>query len=384
MDKLKAPYDFLSNPWIIENYTLLQDIGIFHHIDQLNKEIRDYKSLLSGAVDIFNRTSIGDIMDAAVWQISDHFLPSFIMFLWKPLQNRDDITVKGYRNYKEVDLPVKIDTITPFEKFFHQHPKPIVYTLLMEQLKNTSMAQALNEVHPELVAPIQGPSGLYGLILVGRKMLEEDYTPEELDFLQHLMSFVSNAIQNHLHYEHSVRDFKTGLFNHGFFMTRLNEEIARSKRINYTSSIIVIDVDNFKAFNDSYGHLAGDRVLENIALVIKQNVRTEDIPSRFGGEEFTILLPDADKNIAWRVAERLRTSVENIKVTWDPPLPPVTISTGIYVFNKDSNVSAEDIVNRADEALYHSKRQGRNCSTLWRSGLLFKIEHGGAAKNFNF
>ncbi|MDR0690348.1 MAG: GGDEF domain-containing protein, partial [Spirochaetaceae bacterium] len=271
MDKLKVPHDFLSNPRIIENYTLLQDIGIFHHIDQLNKEIRDYKSLLSGAVDIFNRTSIGDIMDAAVWQISDHFLPSFIMFLWKPLQNRDDITVKGYRNYKEVDLSIKINTITPFERFFQQHPKPIAYTLLMEQLENASMAQALNEVQPELVAPIQGPSGLYGLILVGRKMLEEAYTPEELDFFQHLMSFVSNAIQNHLHYEHSVRDFKTGLFNHGFFMTRLNEEIARSKRINYTSSIIVIDVDNFKDFNDSYGHLAGDRVLENIALVIKQN-----------------------------------------------------------------------------------------------------------------
>lgn len=376
MDKLKVSRDFLSSPRIIENYTLLQDIGIFHHIDQLNKEIRDYKSLLSGAVDIFNRTSIGDIMDAAVWQISDHFLPSFIMFLWKPLQNRDDITVKGYRNYKEADLPVKIDTISPFENFFHQHPKPIAYTLLMEQLENVSMAQALNEVQPELVAPIQGPSGLYGLILVGRKMLEEDYTPEELNFLQHLMSFVSNAIQNHLHYEHSVRDFKTGLFNHGFFMTRLNEEIARSKRINYTSSIIVIDVDNFKAFNDSYGHLAGDRVLENIALVIKQNVRTEDIPSRFGGEEFTILLPDADKNIAWRVAERLRASVEDIKVTWDPPLPPVTISTGIYVFNKDSNVSPDEIIHRADEALYHSKRQGRNRTTLWRSGILFKIEHG--------
>jgi diguanylate cyclase (GGDEF)-like protein len=376
MDKLENLHDFLSNPQIIENYSLLQKTGVLRYIDQLNGEIRNYKNLLSGAVDIFNRTSIGDIMDAAVWQISDHFLPSFIMFLWKPLQNKEDITIKGYRNYKEADLPIKINTITAFEEFFHQHPKPIGYTLLAEQLNNPSMIQALSEVKPELVAPIQGPSGLYGLILVGKKMLDEDYTPEELDFLQQLISFVSNAIQNNLHYEHSVRDFKTGLFNHGFFLTRLNEEIARSKRINYTSSIIVIDVDNFKDFNDSYGHLAGDRVLENIALVIKQNVRTEDIPSRFGGEEFTVLLPDADKNIAWRVAERLRTSVADIKVAWDLPLPRVTISTGVYVFNKNSNVNADKIIRRADEALYHSKRHGRNRSTLWHSGLLFKIEHG--------
>ncbi|MFP3090641.1 sensor domain-containing diguanylate cyclase [Treponema sp. TIM-1] len=376
MNKLDSPHAFLSNPQVIENYALLEDIGVFQYIDQLGKEIQAYKGLLSGAVDIFNRTSIGDIIDAAVWQISDHFMPSFIAFLWRPLQNKEDVTIKGYRNYKEVNLPIKINTITPFEEFFQQHPQPIAYKLFSEQLGNSCVSQALDEVQPELIAPIQGPSGLYGLILVGRKILTDNYTSDEQDFLQHLMSFVSNAIQNHLHYERSVRDFKTGLFNHGFFITRLNEEISRSKRINYTSSIIVIDVDKFKDFNDQYGHLAGDRVLENIALVIRQNVRAEDIPSRFGGEEFTILLPDADKNIAWRVAERLRTSVANIKVTWDPPLPPVTISTGIYVFNKDSNVSVEDIINRADEALYHSKGQGRNCTTLWRSGLLFKIEHG--------
>ncbi|MDR2020178.1 MAG: sensor domain-containing diguanylate cyclase [Treponema sp.] len=376
MTKIDLPHAFLSNPQVIKNYALLQEIGVFQYIDQLSKEIQAYKGLLSGAVDIFNRTSIGDIIDAAVWQISDHFMPSFIGFLWRPLKNKEDVTIKGYRNYKETNLPIKISTIAPFEDFFHQHPKPIAYKLFAEQLGNAPVSQALDEVQPELIAPIQGPSGLYGLVLVGRKMLADNYTSDELDFLQHLVSFVSNAIQNHLHYEYSVRDFKTGLFNHGFFITRLNEEISRSKRINYTSSIIVIDVDKFKNFNDQYGHLAGDRVLENIALVIRQSVRAEDIPSRFGGEEFTILLPDADRNIAWRVAERLRTSVSNIKVTWDPPLPPVTISTGIYVFNKDSNVSADDIINRADEALYHSKRQGRNRSTLWQSGLLFKIEHG--------
>jgi diguanylate cyclase (GGDEF)-like protein len=375
MNNPKKNNDFLENPRIIENYALLQDIGFFRYIDRLHKEIRDYQSLLAGAVDIFNRTSVHDIMDAVVWQISDQFLPSFIVFLWRPLQTKGDLTIRGYRNYKVTDVPISIHSITPFEDFFQHYPQPMNYRFMTEHLGNNPVLKSLDKVETELVAPILGPSGLYGIILVGRKMLNNDYSLEELDYLQHLMSFVSNAIQNHLHYERSVRDVKTGLFNHGFLMTRLNEEIARSKRLNGSASVIVIDVDNFKDLNDNYGHLAGDRVLESIALLIKQSVRTEDVPSRFGGEEFTILLPYTDQVTAWRVAERLRLSISEMSVPWSRPLSRVTISCGIYVFNKDSQLTAEDIMNRADEALYQSKKQGRNRSTHWKSGLLFRLEH---------
>ncbi|MDR3161074.1 MAG: sensor domain-containing diguanylate cyclase [Spirochaetaceae bacterium] len=375
MNPPKKNNDFLEDPRIIENYALLQDIGVFRYLDRLHKEIRDYQSLLAGAVDIFNRTSVHDIMDAAVWQISDQFLPSFIVFLWRPLQAKEDLTIRGYRNYKVADFPISIHSITAFDDFFHHYPRPVNYRFMAEYIGNKPALRSLDKIEPELVAPILGPSDLYGIILVGRKMLNADYSSEELDYLQHLMSFVSNAIQNHLHYERSVRDVKTGLFNHGFLMTRLNEEIARSRRLNGFASVIVIDVDNFKDFNDNYGHLAGDRVLENIALLIKQSVRTEDIPSRFGGEEFTILLPDADKFTAWRVAERLRLSISEMSVPWSHPLPRVTISCGICEFHKESQLTAEEIINRADEALYQSKKQGRNRSSHWKSGLLFKLEH---------
>jgi diguanylate cyclase (GGDEF)-like protein len=188
------------------------------------------------------------------------------------------------------------------------------------------------------------------------------------------MSFVSQAIQNHIHYEYSVRDVKTGLYNHGFFSTRFGEEVSRIKRADYTSSLIVIDVDKFKNFNDSYGHLAGDKVLEYIARTIRQNVRNDDVPSRFGGEEFTILLPNTDKDVAWNVAERLRTSISSMLVPWDPPLPQVTISLGITSFNKENTASPDEIIHRADEALYQSKENGRNRTTVWQGGLLFKIE----------
>jgi diguanylate cyclase (GGDEF)-like protein len=366
--------DFLSNPKIVENYTFLQEIGVFRYIDGLNREIRNYKSLLQGSLDIFNRTSIDEIMDATVWQISDHFLPAFISFLWKPIQKRDDITIKSYKNYKMVDLDLKVHSIAPFESFFQQYPKPINFDLLVFEIKDGMATDPFEEIKPELVIPIIGPFGLYGIILVGRKILEDEYTQEELVFLQQLMSFVSQAIKNHLHYEHSLRDVKTGLFNHGFFMTRLNEEVARSKRADYSSSIIVMDVDKFKNFNDNYGHLAGDRVLESIAFTLKQAVRAEDVPSRFGGEEFTVLLPNTGKHMVWTVAERIRTAVSQMKVPWEPPLPQVTISLGVYTFDQHIDIDAAEIIRRADEALYLSKERGRNRSTVWGSGLLFKIQ----------
>lgn len=368
MNEPEFEKEFLGNPLVVENYALLQKIGVFGYIDQLNKDIRDYKNLLAGAVTVFQKTTIDEILDAAVRQISDHFLPSFIIFLWKPHQNKEDITVRYYENYQPVDKNTGLQSIAPFEMFFKQYPKPIDYGMFEFQIKDTIPAEdmaPLQALKPELLIPIIGPSGLYGIVMVGPKMLEREYFYHELFFLEQLMSFVSQSVQNHLHYEHSVRDAKTGLFNHGFFMTRLGEEIAHTRRSGGTSSLMVMDVDKFKNFNDNFGHLAGDRVLESIAFTIQQVVRAEDIPSRFGGEEFTILLPNTVHQQAWLAAERVRSAIESMKVDWRPPLPQVTISIGIVTFDGNDSAAPNEIIHRADEALYRSKEDGRNRVTAW-------------------
>jgi diguanylate cyclase (GGDEF)-like protein len=371
----KEAINFLDRLEIKENYPFLQDLGIIEHISSLNNDIRNFKNLLARGLDIFNRTSIDEIMDATVYQISDQFMPSFIAFLWKPIQTREDITIRAYKNYKPVDIGLRVDCITPFEAFFRKYPKPINFNLLAFQLNNEEAITPYQDLETEIVVPILGPFGLYGIILIGNKMFNSEYNRDELFFLQQLMSFVSQAIKNHLHYEHSLRDVKTGLFNHGFFLTRLNEEVFRTKRSGYHSSLIVMDVDKFKDFNDNYGHLAGDKVLEDLAKVIKRGVRQDDIPSRFGGEEFTVLLPNTDKVTVWNIAERLRISVSEMKVPWETPLPQVTISIGIYTFDQNTTADAKgaeatSILRRADEALYISKARGRNRSTLWNPGIV--------------
>lgn len=374
---------FLSNPAVRKNSSLLQTIGVFTYIDELNQEIHHFKDLLSGAEEIFSQTSIDAIMNTAVVQISDRFLPSFIVFLWKPRQDKIDVTIKAYKNYKLVDLPIDITSISPLEPFFQKNRQPVKYEFLRRYIAvstDDNPFKSLDTLSPELVIPILGPSrSLYGIILIGNKMLEDAYTERELDFLNQIMSFVSLAIQNHLHYERSVRDVKTGLFNHGFFMTRLNEEIARvGRREQESSSLIAIDVDKFKSFNDTYGHLAGDKVLECIAQVIKQSVRVEDVPSRFGGEEFTILLPNTDQYTAFIAAERVRNAIAAITVPWTQALPQVTISLGVFTFNKRTNLSAEEILRRADEALYQSKSNGRNRTTVsCPRGLFYKAQQFG-------
>jgi len=360
----------LSDPKIAEHSDFLREIGIFSFIDGLSRDIYNYKTLLTKGLAIFNHTNTSDIMDASIELISHHFLPSFTAFIWKPIQNRPDITIRAYRNYKPVDINLKIDNVSLFESFFQESPKPIDFETLTNALNNHPDLAPYKTVQPEIVIPIIGPLGLYGIILIGRKTKDGEYTDEELEFLQQLMSFMSQAIKNHLHYEHSLRDAKTGLYNHGFFMDRLNVEVSQTKRKSYSSSIIVIDVDKFKNFNDTYGHIAGDQVLENLAQVIRQSVRGNDVPARFGGEEFTIMLPHTDVSLAWVVAERLRTNVAAMQVPWEVPLPQVTISLGVFSFDQKNDLGATDILRRADEALYISKARGRNRSTIWEPGLI--------------
>jgi len=364
---------FSSDPKIAENLDFLKEIGVAAHIASLNREIRDYKILFTKGLDIFTRTNIDDILEATVRQLSEHYDPSFIAFIWKPVQNRTDITIRAYCNSELINLELKLNSIAAFESFFSQHRKPIFFDEMAKKLNDDEILAPLRDLRPEIVIPIIGPFDLYGIILIGGKNTKEQYTKEEIAFLEQFMFFVSQAIKNHLYYEHSLRDIKTGLYNHSFFMTRLKEEIARTGRNAFTSSILMVDVDRFKNFNDTYGHLAGDQMLESLAQVIKQNVRNDDIPSRFGGEEFTVLLPHAESATAWLVSERLRISVSEMQVPWETPLPPITISIGVYSFDHENNLETNDIIRRADEALYVSKAKGRNCTVIWEPNLIDTI-----------
>ncbi len=159
--------------------------------------------------------------------------------------------------------------------------------------------------------------------------------------------------------EHSVRDALTGCFNRAHTSDALDTEIGRSRRSGTPLSVLMFDVDHFKRVNDTYGHLSGDAVLSAVGQRLRHVLRKSDIRCRFGGDEFMVVLPDTPESGALRVAEWLRSEMEQIKIDANPPIR-VSISVGITTaFGGDTSAAA--LIERADRALYEAKAAGRNC-----------------------
>lgn len=161
----------------------------------------------------------------------------------------------------------------------------------------------------------------------------------------------------------SRTDRLTGINNRGFWEESLEQEFLRCHRSNHPASLIMFDIDQFKNFNDSYGHSAGDEVLRAVSNQIKKSQRTTDIAGRYGGEEFALILPDTDAQQALVVAERLRQQISKLQVEWDDQQLAVTVSMGICEFT-NTMTSYETWIDCADTALYKAKAKGRNCSVL--------------------
>ncbi len=155
-------------------------------------------------------------------------------------------------------------------------------------------------------------------------------------------------------------DWLTGVYNRSSFYEVAVREFAIATRYKRPLAIGMIDVDHFKQINDRYGHLVGDQVLRSIAQTIAHQIRTTDCIGRFGGEEFILLLPNTDTTASLTLAERLRTTIVGLSVHTDRGDISVTISIGI-AGRQLADTTIEHLIDRADQALYAAKRQGRNC-----------------------
>ena len=154
-------------------------------------------------------------------------------------------------------------------------------------------------------------------------------------------------------------DRLTGLYNRAYFDESLIREVARAKRYDTELSILFLDIDNFKTVNDTHGHLAGDSVLRDISRAIMDEIRSEDIASRYGGEEIVIILPETKKATGLILAERLRELIKNLGLQFDGKAIPLTISGGLANFPIDAS-GAMELVKYADMALFKAKALGKN------------------------
>ncbi len=197
------------------------------------------------------------------------------------------------------------------------------------------------------------------------KKIGETLTEENVNLFLSLTGQLIMIVLNARLYELAITDGLTGFFVHRYFDQRLKEEISRARRYSSFVSVVIIDIDRFKECNDRLGHLMGNFILKKIASVISSSIRkNEDIPCRWGGDEFTIILPETNREGAFVLAERIRKNIETIIFSYEGKTTKVTVSAGISSFPTDA-LEDKDLINQADSALYQAKQTGRNKVVLY-------------------
>jgi diguanylate cyclase (GGDEF)-like protein len=208
-----------------------------------------------------------------------------------------------------------------------------------------------------------GDGSVIGLVSVARE--GDAFTPEEHELFHYLAGQASVSIENvdlhELVQRQAVTDELTGLFNHRRFQEVVTAEVERAKRFEQPLGLFMLDIDDFKAVNDSHGHQQGDLVLQEVGRVLREGSREIDEPARYGGEELAVALPQTDLEGTYLLAERVRTAVEALEVPRvdGEGVLRVTASFGVASI-PEAAAGKEDLIAAADAALYRAKRAGKN------------------------
>lgn len=222
-----------------------------------------------------------------------------------------------------------------------------------------------------LIVPIVFNDEVLGTLFLRTRKKVNGFTKKEIDFCRIVANASFHALRNARLFEKvvkekdylkemAVRDHLTSLYNHNFFYSRLDEEFERAVRYETPLALIMMDIDNFKQINDTYGHRVGDMVLKEISALIKKGVRKTDIVARYGGEEFSVILPHTLLKGAVEEAERIREMVESHAYA-GLVNHRVTVSVGVASYPQKGAMNSGDLVNHADDALYKAKWSGKNC-----------------------
>lgn len=215
-----------------------------------------------------------------------------------------------------------------------------------------------------IAVPLKVHGQIVGILYLN-DFVPRRFSSQKLELLTIMASFATLSISNARLHEQTKRlaatDGLTGLYNYRQFKLMLQQELLRAARYGHPLSLIMFDIDNFKQFNDSYGHPCGDQILVQMAETLQEVFRGADLVFRYGGEEFTVLLPESNLEQAARAAERTRMQIAAMNIAWpdiDEQLR-VTVSAGVVTCPHDG-ATAEYLLDAVDELLYRAKREGKN------------------------
>ncbi len=245
--------------------------------------------------------------------------------------------------------------------------RPLIINDTQNDTRFHKIPSAEHRINNMICVPLIASNKPYGVINIVNKNDGLAFSETDLHVVTSIANQVSLILEKAKLYEQSITDGMTKLFIHRYFQARLDEEIIRARRYQSNLSLIMLDVDHFKKFNDTYGHQMGDVVLIGVAGVLQSLIRNNsDIPARYGGEEFAVILPETDIEGAYRLAERIRIEISKKEFEHNQKKVNVTASLGIASYPLHAS-SRLDLIARADMALYKSKENGRNRVTIYEN-----------------
>ncbi|HSG06311.1 MAG TPA: sensor domain-containing diguanylate cyclase, partial [Nitrospiria bacterium] len=332
---------------LLVEYQSLYDLGLkltaSENLDKLYSTIVDYSTNLTntpaGSLTIFEE-KLGEMLLASAKGFSREFTS---MDRWRVRQGG---LTSHILNQEE---PIAVSDFKKFPRFNN----PL---MLREGVKSL------------MASPLTSEGKIMGILYVDDFKVRK-YSARELSLLSLLSNYAAMAIEKMRLLESSrleaITDELTGLYNHRHFRKQLNLEINRAERYRRPVSLMMIDIDYFKLYNDTNGHIKGNEVLKSLGGILKEGSREVDIVARYGGEEFAIIMPETAKKEARALSERVRKKVESFKFPKTTKLPEkkLTVSIGTASFPANA-ASGFDLIEEADKMLYQAKNTGRNRVSL--------------------
>jgi two-component system, cell cycle response regulator len=270
---------------------------------------------------------------------------------------------------------------------FRREPFPIVISdILMGSMTGLELLEEVKRIEPDTAFVVMTSHASLETATTALRAGAYDYLTKPFEDLDMISAVVGRAIEkirlgaenrrlledlkkkteelevlNASLLEMANKDGLTGLFNHRYFREALDREVARARRYNRSFALILMDLDHFKLFNDTHGHLAGDDALRTVAEILRAHSRASSMAARYGGEEFVILIPEATKQDAFKFAERLRDAVRTASFPSGRPgeKASLTLSLGVSAWAVDGTDSAT-LIAAADRAMYQAKEAGRD------------------------
>jgi len=270
-----------------------------------------------------------------------------------------------YQSVKEFKIPLDESPKNLLSTAFHSGSLLHITKNRIEKEYSQDPFIQLFHTNELIIIPLKTKDRVNGLIIADNYYTQKPITKDDYKIFMMLATQAGLAIENSRLYEETEHRSKTdpitGLWNHGYFQKQLSIEMSSTKKENHPISLIILDIDNFKRLNDTFGHQNGDHILKEIAIIIKDSSRDIDFVCRYGGEEFSIVLTQTNQDQGHFIAERLRQRIENHKfpLLRENQFIDLTVSIGLATF-PDKVAGKEELIAKADKAMYKAKFNGKN------------------------